>query len=270
MAFVDDMPSFLVYDTEEEFEVWATKVIECFEIFQMKANVSKLEIMVVAWGKGSKSISRRVARGRLKFNVRGITIKATTSAKYLGTKIAVKASSQKEVNARVQAASQVFTRLSRNKWKSGALSERSKVKVFRMLLPLQLHGTECPFLTKQQENKLERWQTKQLWKIVRSRSDYGKRRPASDELRERCQCPTLVSVIRQRRLALWKSVLTTFQTVNDDPTIANRKTLMGKLSFEHRFPHQTARRTQLQDDIRLCINSQTKDQGIDNGWRHES
>ena len=78
-----------------------------------------------------------------------------------------------------------------------------------------------------------------------------------------CQCPTTVSVIRQRRLALWKSVLTPFERVNDDPTIACRKTLMGKLSFEHRFPHQTARRTQLQEDISLCIISETKDQGID-------
>ena len=53
------------------------------------------------------------------------------------------------------------------------------------------------------------------------------------------------------------------ERVNDDPTIAFRKTLMGKLSFEHRFPHQTARRTQLQEDIGLCIKSQAKDQGID-------
>ena len=106
----------------------------------MKANVSKFEIMVVAWDKGSKPITRKVARGRLKFSVRGITIKATTSAKYLGTKIDVKASSQKEVNARVQAALQTFTRLSRNTWKSGALSERSKVKAFRTLvLPLLLY-----------------------------------------------------------------------------------------------------------------------------------
>ena len=157
MAFVDDMLSFLVCDTEEEVEMWATNVIECFEIFEMKANVSELEIMVVAWGKGSKPISRRVARGRLKFNVRGITIKATTSAKYLGTKIDVKASSQKEVKARVQAASQALTRLSRNTWKSGTLSERSKVKAFRTLvLPLLLNGTERLLLTKQQENKLER------------------------------------------------------------------------------------------------------------------
>ena len=145
VAFVADMVSFLVYDTEEEVEVWATRVIECFETFEMKVNVSKLEIMVVALGKGSKPISRKVARGRLKFNVRGITIKA----KYMGTKIDVKASSQKEVNARVQAAPQAFTRLSRNIWKSGTLSERSKVKAFRTLvLPLLLYGTECLLLTK--------------------------------------------------------------------------------------------------------------------------
>ena len=118
VAFVDDMLSFLVYDTEDEVEVWATRVIECFEILEMNANVSKLEITVVAWGKGSKPITRKVARGRLKFSVRGITMKATRSAKYLGTKIDVRASSQKEVNARVQAASQAFTRLSRNIWKS--------------------------------------------------------------------------------------------------------------------------------------------------------
>ena len=109
VAFVDDMLSFLVNDTEEDVEVWATRVIKCFETFDMKANVSKLEIMMVAWGMVSKPISRKVARGRLKFNVRGITIKATTSAKYLGTKIDVKASSQKELNARVQVASQAFT-----------------------------------------------------------------------------------------------------------------------------------------------------------------
>ena len=48
VAFVDDMLSFLVYDTEEEVEIWATKVVECFETLEMKANVSKLEIMVVA------------------------------------------------------------------------------------------------------------------------------------------------------------------------------------------------------------------------------
>ena len=191
---------------------------ECFKTFEMKANVSKLEIMVVAWSKWSKPISRKVARERLKFNVRGITIKATTSAKYLATKIDVMASSQKEVNARVQAASQAFTRLSRNMWKSGTLGERSKVKAFRTLvLPLLLYGTECLLLTKQQENKLERWQTKQLWKIVRSRSVFGKRHPASDELRERYQCPTIVSVIRQRRLALWKSVHTPFERVKLRP-----------------------------------------------------
>ena len=218
----DDMLSFLVNDTEEDVEVWATRVIKCFETFDMKANVSKLEIMMVAWGMVSKPISRKVARGRLKFNVRGITIKATTSAKYLGTKIDVKASSQKELNARVQVASQAFTRLSGNMWKAGTLSERSKVKAFRTLvLPFfLLYGTECLLLTKQQENNLERW-------------------------------------------ALWKSVLTPFERVNDDPTLACRKTLMGKLSFEHRFLHQTARRTQLQEGIRLCIKSQAKDQEID-------
>ena len=58
-------------------------------------------------------------------------------------------------------------------------------------------------------------------------------------------------------------MLTPFERVNGDPTVACRKTLMGKLSFEHRFPHQTARRTQLQEDIRQCIKSQEKDQGID-------
>ena len=71
VTFVDDMLSFLVYDTEEEVEIWSTKVIECFEMFEMRANVSKLEIMVVAWCKGSKPILRRVARGRLKCNVGG-------------------------------------------------------------------------------------------------------------------------------------------------------------------------------------------------------
>ena len=166
------------------------------------------------------------------------------------------------MNARVQAASQAFTRLSRKIWKSGALSERSKVKAFcTLVLPLLLYATECLLLTKQQETKLERWQTKQLWKIVRGRSDFGKMRPASDQLRERCQCPTIVSVIRQRRLALWKSVLTQFERLNDDRTIACRKTWIGELSFEHRFPHQTARRTQMQEDIRQCIQSQEKDQG---------
>ena len=81
VAFVDDMLSFLVYDTDDEVEEWASKVIECFEKFEMKANVSNLEIMVVAWSTGSKPITRQVARGRLKFKVRGITIKAATSIK---------------------------------------------------------------------------------------------------------------------------------------------------------------------------------------------
>ena len=58
-------------------------------------------------------------------------------------------------------------------------------------------------------------------------------------------------------------MLTPFERLNDDPTIACRKTLIGRLSFEHRFPHQTARRTQMQEDIRQCIQSQEKDQGID-------
>ena len=142
-------------EEEEEEEEWLDVsevafvgdmlcVVQCFEMFEMKANVSKLEIMVAVWGKGSKPITRKVARGRLKFSVRGITIKATTSTKYLGTKIDVRVSSQKEVNGRVQAASQAFTRLSRNIWKSGSLSERSKVKAFRTLvLPFLLYGTEC-------------------------------------------------------------------------------------------------------------------------------
>ena len=105
---------------------------------------------MVAWGRGSKPITRQVARGRLKFRVRGITIKATTSAKYLGTRIDVGASLQKEVNARVQAASHAFTRLSRNIWKPGTLSERSQIKASRTLvLPLLLYGTECLLLTKQ-------------------------------------------------------------------------------------------------------------------------
>ena len=75
VTFVDDMLSFLVCDTEDEFEVLATRVIECFEVFEMKANVGKLEIMVAAWDTGSKPTTRQVARGRLKFSVRRITIK---------------------------------------------------------------------------------------------------------------------------------------------------------------------------------------------------
>ena len=96
VAFVDDMLSLLVYDTEDEVEVWATRVIMYFETFEMTANVSKLEIMVVAWGKGSKPITRQAARGRLKFRVRGITIKATTSAKCLGTRIDVGAARRRK------------------------------------------------------------------------------------------------------------------------------------------------------------------------------
>ena len=65
VAFVHNMLSFLVYDTEDEVDVLATWVVECFEMFEMKANVSKLEIMVVAWGKGSEPITRQVARERL-------------------------------------------------------------------------------------------------------------------------------------------------------------------------------------------------------------
>ena len=81
-----------------------TRVIECFELFEMKANVSKFVSLVAAWGLGSKPITRQVARGRLKLSDQSITIKATTSVKYLGTKIDVGASAKKDVNARVQAA----------------------------------------------------------------------------------------------------------------------------------------------------------------------
>ena len=51
----------------------------------------------------------------------------------------------------------------------------------------------------------------------------------------------------------------------------------GKLSFEHRFPHQTARRTKMLENIRQCIQSQERHQGSTrpgtwtkdgpNGWR---
>ena len=34
------MLSFLVCDTEDEVEVWVTRVIECFERFEMRANVT--------------------------------------------------------------------------------------------------------------------------------------------------------------------------------------------------------------------------------------
>ena len=47
------------------------------------------------------------------------------------------------------------------------------------------------------------------------------------------------------------------------PRLRAEKTLLGKPSFEHLFPHQTARRTQMQEDIRQCIKCQTKDHGID-------
>ena len=116
------------------------------------------------------------------------------------------ASSQKEVNARCK----------RHQTEPQHLEIKNterKIKnqgVPYNVLPLLLHGTECPLFTKHQKAKLERWQKKPLWKIATSRSDFGKRRPASDQLREMCQCPTIASVIRQRRLALWKSVLTPF------------------------------------------------------------
>ena len=58
VAFVDDMLSFLVYVTEDEVEVRATRVIECFDTFEMNANVSKLEIMVVGLGQRVKNASQ--------------------------------------------------------------------------------------------------------------------------------------------------------------------------------------------------------------------
>ena len=192
VAFVDDMLSFLVYDADDEEELWATRVIECFEIFEMKANVSKLEILVAVLCRRSKPITRQVARGRLMFCFRGITIKATKAAKHLGAKIDVGASAQKEENAGVQTASQSFTIASRNRWKSRTLRERYKTRAFRTLvLPLFMYGTACLLLTQQQVAKLERWQTKQLWKTVRIRAVFWGQTPSI-----------------RRRLALWQSVLT--------------------------------------------------------------
>ena len=112
--------------------------------------------------------------------------------------------------------------------------------------------------TQQQVAKLARWKTKQLWNIVRNRSN----------LRVGTQHRTDSEKGASARPAAWRCGnlhLTPFQgaKAEDNPTVACRTTLLGRLSSEHRFLPQKAPRTQMREDTRQCIQSQEMNQVID-------
>ena len=97
----DDLLSFLIFDDEEELSRWAEICIQAFEDLDMKANIGKLELLVMAYGPGAKAINDKVAKGKFVVKVRQAEVKAKLVAKYLGAQTAVDGTATGMVNDRL-------------------------------------------------------------------------------------------------------------------------------------------------------------------------
>ena len=231
VVFMDDLISFLIFETGEQLNAFVTEVARVFSDFAFKVNASKLEFLVAARGTGCRALMRRVQAGDIKITLHGATVLAKPHTKYLGVQITADGKAAQEVPARIKAAKSAHARLTPRVWRSLALPIHLKTRLWTALVrSILLYASEAHVLTLGQLRQLEATQMRQLRHLWSSPSHVH--HVTNSEIRRRAGVHSIESTLRFRRLMWWRGMVhPVFSSKSDvqDHTRGARAVLCGDL-----------------------------------------
>lgn len=247
IAFVDDLITMIEFDEVADLTAWIDQVADVFGELGMQANLDKLELLLQAYGTGSKQLNAKVRSGKYEITLRdGTLIRAQRSAKYLGVQLVADGRHSIEVGKRLQKAEWAHRLLSQRIWKNASWGPQLLTRVWTVLVrSILLYGMETHTLRGRDLSRLEKFQNKCLRHI--GRSPVHLTRETTAALRRRLQVPTVASVVRKQRLGWWRKTLQAGYlrrlrpgqqpqplrgSWDFDPSQLLRTVLLGRLSFE--------------------------------------
>jgi len=144
--------------------------------------------------------------------INGKVIEKTETFLYLGANISTEGGTDKDVTTRIKKAQYTFKTLHKI-WRSGSINLKLKIKIFNTTVrAVLLYGSETWKLTKQQENKLDTFQTKCLRKIFKI---FWPNKIANFEIYKKSNCKPTSTIIKKRR---WQWVGHVLRMPPSDPT----------------------------------------------------
>ena len=261
-VFMDDLSQMLVARDEAAVEEMIQRTSERLAADGFTVNSGKLEVTAKPFGPGSRKKNAMIQRGKVTVQRGTKKLKVKKVAKYLGSQMSIDSSVKREIEARTTAGRQAHYRLTHRVWRSNALSERIKVRLWRVLVQsILLYALEARVLDGGAAQRLEKTQIRCLRHLTRQPAHIT--HVSSEEIRVRCGVPTVVSTLRKRRLAwLQKIVQPIFLNSKGqrllgesrhDPTLAVRSAIFGKFGFEwgDARDEPTRRQKQLREDVVL-------------------
>ena len=229
-VFMDDLSQMLVARDESAVEEMIQRTSERLAADGFTVNSGKLEVTAKALGTGERNKNAMIQRGKVTVQAGTKKLKVKKVAKYLGSQMSIDGSVNREIEARTTASRQAHHRLTPRVWRSNALSERIKVRLWRALVQsILLYALEARVLDVGAAERLEKTQIRCLRHLTRQPAHTT--HVSSEEIRVRCGVPTWLQKIVQPIFLNSKGQRLLGES-RYDPTLAVRSAIFGKFGFE--------------------------------------
>ncbi|CAK0846072.1 unnamed protein product, partial [Prorocentrum cordatum] len=242
-AFIDDLLTFELFDDDSEVPGFLSFLYDTIEKHQLKVNVGKTELLVLPIGSGMATTTKKIKKKKIRFDVRGSSLPALLSVKYLGVQVSMTGTAKIELDSRLKKANAAYARLAARPFKKSYLTLRVKVRLWTALVrSIALYAAEAAVHTVTDERRLERWQTKQLRSLAKLPAHISRIRNGA--VRKRCRVWSVASELCKRRLLRWQHIVKPAFVPDEprwwepdasehyDPTYAVRAVMFGRFSFE--------------------------------------
>lgn len=184
MLFADDAA--LATHTEEHLQILLNRFSQACQDFNLTISLNKTKTM----GQGTTSPPS--------ITISNYTLEAVSSFTYLGSTITSNLSLDAEVSSRIGKAASTFGKLTSRVWENSKLTIHTKVRVYRAcVVSTLLYGSEAWTPYAHHERRLNSFHLRCLRRIL---GVTWQDRVTDSAVLERAQLPTMLSLLKQRRL----------------------------------------------------------------------
>ena len=164
----------------------------------MRISISKTKVLSFSRPRAITSTPATPPTPTLTFTINGVALGDVDSAKYLGSWFSADGSLDKEISARISAASFAAERLRSTLWKIRRVCLKRKISLYRCLvLTILLYGAESWALTTAQTQRLETFHMRCLRRILNVK---WWQHVSNEEILSRAALPSLTALMRSLRL----------------------------------------------------------------------
>lgn len=164
----------------------------------MRISISKTKVLSFSRPRAINATPAAIPAPTPTFTIDGVDLEVVESAKYLGSWYSADGSLDREISARISAASFASERLRRTLWKCRRVSLGRKISLYRCLvLTILLYGAESWALTRAQTQRLETFHMRCLRRILNVK---WWQHISNEEVLRRVALPSIAALLRSLRL----------------------------------------------------------------------